>query len=86
MRRVYLSRTVKYKNKKCLAGTTIEVDEKDLDSLKKAGAFLVAEKKEAENKETNKKEAENKETNKKGKEKITVKKEKSAEVVVKEEK
>lgn len=76
MRRVYLSRTVKYKNKKCLAGTTIEVDEKDLDSLKKAGAFLVAEKKEAENKETNKK----------GKEKITVKKEKSAEVVVKEEK
>lgn len=76
MRRVYLSRTVKYKNKKCLAGTTIEVDEKDLDSLKKAGAFLVTEKKEAENKETNKK----------GKEKITVKKEKSAEVVVKEEK
>lgn len=76
MRRVYLSRTIKYKNKKCLAGTTIEVDEKDLDSLKKAGAFLVAEKKEAENKETNKK----------GKEKITVKKEKSAEVVVKEEK
>lgn len=76
MRRVYLSRTIKYKNKKCLAGTTIEVDEKDLDSLKKAGAFLVAEKKEAENKETNKK----------GKEKITVKKEKSSEVVVKEEK
>ncbi len=81
MRRVYLSRTIKYKNKKCLAGTTIEVDEKDLDSLKKAGAFLVTEKKEAE-----KKEAENKETNKKGKEKITVKKEKSAEVVAKEEK
>lgn len=81
MRRVYLSRTIKYKNKKCLAGTTIEVDEKDLDSLKKAGAFLVAEKKEAE-----KKEAENKETNKKGKEKITVKKEKSAEVVAKGEK
>lgn len=81
MRRVYLSRTIKYKNKKCLAGTTIEVDEKDLDSLKKAGAFLVAEKKEVENKETNKKE-----TNKKEKEKITVKKEKSAEAVVKEEK
>lgn len=76
MRRVYLSRTIKYKNKKCLAGTTIEVDEKDLDSLKKAGAFLVAEKKEVENKETNKKR----------KEKITVKKEKSSEAVVKEEK
>lgn len=76
MRKVYLSRTIKYKNKKCLAGTTIEVDEKDLDSLKKAGAFLVAEKKEVEDKETNKK----------GKEKITVKKEKPAEVVAKEEK
>lgn len=71
--KMYLSRTVKYKNKRCLAGTTIEVEDRDIETLKKAGAFKVAENKVKEtdtkpvetkkkvNKEIKKKEVETKE-------------------------